>query len=149
MTNVEAGGCRTCIRPLLASHKDMKTKLLPKGLAAGRSPQATTNVEPVKPAANAFELHMNAIGAWMLEGPADYMEAHGIEVMNAILEGTDQVFDQLALKHRDWRQAVLARLTLDYVHWHDVGAADESMTPNAQPGARLSRQRSLLEVRDE
>lgn len=67
-----------------------------------------------------FELHLDSGGAFYLHGPAAYMDVRGIELMNAILDQSDALLDQLLLRHTDWRQAVLARFQLDYANWKGV-----------------------------
>ena len=67
-----------------------------------------------------FELHQDASGAFYLDGPAAYMDARGIELMNAILDQSDVLLDQLLLRHTDWRQAVLRRFQLDYANWKGI-----------------------------
>ena len=67
-----------------------------------------------------FELHQDAAGAFYLDGPGDYMDARGIELMNAILENRDALLDQLLLRHTDWQTAVLRRFQLDYTNWKGV-----------------------------
>ena len=104
-----------------------KSKLLPKGLVearAGRQGNSTS----VQPSTDLFELHGDLANAWFLDGPADYMDARGIDVWHAILDGSDQVFDEIVLQQRaspfasaSWRRAVLTRLRQDYAHWHEVG----------------------------
>lgn len=100
----------------------MKTKLLPKGMVARpalRPDQSALINKSRAPAKGAFDLHVNVSGAWLLEGPAAYMNARGFDVMNAILEGQDQVFDQLAVRRpqSDWTHCVIRRLEMDYSEW--------------------------------
>ena len=49
-----------------------------------------------------------------------WLITRGIELMNAILDQSDALLDQLLLRHTDWRQAVLARFQLDYANWKGV-----------------------------
>ena len=90
----------------------------------------------------AFNLHVDAAGAYYLEGPAEYMNAQGIELMHAILDQGDALLDQLLLKYRqeDWQQAVLRRFQLDYVAWLGV----EQMNLNS--GSSQPRQPALLNL---
>lgn len=78
-----------------------------------------------------FALHVDALGAYYLDGPAAYMDAQGITLMHAILDQSDVLLDQLLLKYRqeDWQQVVLRRFQLDYAAWMGV----VEMTPSLQP----------------
>lgn len=81
-----------------------------------------------------FELHQDVAGAFYLDGPGDYMDARGIELMNAILDKSDLLLDQLLLMHTDWRQAVLRRFQLDYANWKGVvQVLDDLQSADVQP----------------
>lgn len=81
-----------------------------------------------------FELHQDAAGAFYLDGPGDYMDARGIELMHAILDQSDVLLDQLLLRHTDWRQAVLRRFQLDYANWKGVAQLlDGLQSADVQP----------------
>ena len=81
-----------------------------------------------------FELHQDAAGAFYLDGPGDYMDAQGVELMNAILDQSDALLDQLLLRHTDWRQAVLRRFQLDYANWKGVAQVfDDLQSADVQP----------------
>ena len=76
-----------------------------------------------------FSLICDTAGAFYLTGPQSYMDAHGIDIMNTLLSGTDILLDQLLLRHADWQQAVLARLQLDYANWKGVTQFVDSLQP--------------------
>ena len=76
-----------------------------------------------------FNLIRAADGLFYVDGPAGYMDARGIDIMNTILSGTDILLDQLLLRHADWQQAVLARLQLDYANWKGVTQFVDSLQP--------------------
>lgn len=73
-----------------------------------------------------FELHQDAAGAFYLCGPQAYMDERGIELMNAILDHSDALLDQLLLRHADWQEAVLRRFQLDFANWKGVGQVIDS-----------------------
>ena len=49
-----------------------------------------------------FNLIRAADGMFYVDGPAAYMDARGIDIMNTIVSGTDILLDQLLLRHADW-----------------------------------------------
>ena len=76
-----------------------------------------------------FNLIHTVDGAFFLDGPAQYMDARGIDIMNALVSGTAILLDQLLLRHADWQQAVLARLQLDYANWKGVTQFVDGLQP--------------------
>ena len=76
-----------------------------------------------------FNLIRAVDGSFFLDGPARYMDASGIDIMNTIVGGTDILLDQLLLRHADWQQAVLARLQLDYANWKGVAQVIDDLQP--------------------
>ena len=76
-----------------------------------------------------FKLIHAVDGSFFLDGPAAYMDARGIDIMNALVSGTDILLDQLLLRHADWQQAVLARLQLDYANWKGVAQVIDHLQP--------------------
>ena len=76
-----------------------------------------------------FNLIRTADGMFYVDGPARYMDARGIDIMNTILSGTDILLDQLLMRHADWQQAVLARLQLDYANWKGMTQFVDGLQP--------------------
>ena len=76
-----------------------------------------------------FNLIHAVDGSFFLDGPAPYMDARGIDIMNTIVSGSDILLDQLLLRHADWQQAVLARLHLNYANWKGVAQVIDDLQP--------------------
>ena len=76
-----------------------------------------------------FNLIRTIDGSFFVDGPAPYMDARGIDIMNAIISGSDILLDQLLLRHADWKQAVLARLQLDYANWKGLAQVIDHLQP--------------------
>lgn len=56
-----------------------------------------------------------------IEGPAEYLNTRGADLVDAIVNGKDAIFNASFRQSPDYMMAVLNRLQDDYAGWKGVG----------------------------